>query len=394
MRKAIRKRYAGLALGLLLVAGPVAGQGLTKEEARLIEEQLSRVAAEARFAIAQSKDRYSGAAERAEEERQRAADRKERESERAENLYERGQEALERAQWAKALEQFTALTVAGTARADAAMYWRAYAFDKLNRQSEALSAVAEMLKRFPSSRWLGDAKALEIQVRQRAGQPVSPEAAADEDLKLLAIQGLQHSDPAQSVPMLEKFLQGSQSPRLKERALFVLAQSNTPRARQVLTSIARGATNPDLQRKAIQYLGVNSSPDNRQVLNEIYSSSNDVEMKRQILQAFFVGGDAARLIEIATNEQNPDLRRAAVRQLGPMGSQRTSDALVTIYTRQTDPDIKRAAIEGLFIQNNAEALVSLARKESDRELQRRIVQQLSLMQSKVAIDYMMELLNK
>jgi HEAT repeat protein len=149
-----------------------------------------------------------------------------------------------------------------------------------------------------------------------------------------------------------------------------------------------------LQRKAIQYLGLNSSSENRQVLNEIYVSSNDLEMKRQILQAFFLGGDTARVIEIATTEQNPDLRRAAVRQLGPMGSQRTGDALVTIYTRQTEPDIKRAVIEGLFMQNNAEALVSLARKEADREMQKRIVQQLSLMQSRVALEYMMELLNK
>ena len=74
---------------------------------------------------------------------------------------------------------------------------------------------------------MSDAKALEIQVRQSVGQPVRPEAEADEELKLLALQGLQHSDPDQAVPMLEKILQGPQSPRLKERALFVLAQSNS-----------------------------------------------------------------------------------------------------------------------------------------------------------------------
>src|SRR4030095_14967154 len=82
---------------------------------------------------------------------------------------------------------------------------------------------------FPSSRWLGDARALELQIRQRAGQSVSPDTQADDDLKLLAIQGLMHSNPEQSVPMLEKLLAGNNSPRLKERALFVLAQSGSKR---------------------------------------------------------------------------------------------------------------------------------------------------------------------
>ena len=145
---------------------------------------------------------------------------------------------------------------------------------------------------------------------QNAGQALRPEAEADEELKLLAIQGLQHSDPEQAVPMLEKFLQGTQSPRLKERALFVLAQSNSPQARQVLTDVAKGATNPDLQRNAIQYLGVHgyaartarSSPRSTR-------ASTDVDVKRQILRAFMVAGDRARMLAAATSETSPELRR-------------------------------------------------------------------------------------
>ena len=159
-------------------------------------------------------------------------ERAERSRERFEKLYEQGQNAIERAQWTQAVERFTTLVSAKAPRADAALYWRAYSLDKLNRQAEALTSVAELLKGYPSSRWLGDARALEIQVRQRAGQPVSPEVQADEELKLFAIQGLQHQDPEQAIPMLEKLLQGTSSPRLKERALFVLAQSNAPRARR------------------------------------------------------------------------------------------------------------------------------------------------------------------
>ena len=391
--------------------------------------------------------------ERAEQARERAEQGRERvqeSRERFENFYEQGQNAIERAQWQRAIERFTALVDSKAPRADAALYWRAYSLDKLNRQAEALTSVAELLKGYPSSRWVADARALEIQVRQRAGQPVSPEVQADEELKLFAIQGLQHQDPEQAIPMLEKLIQGTSSPRLKERALFVLAQSNAARARQVMTTVARGGSNPDLQMKAIQYIGMQGSQPNRQLLGEIYTSSTDVDVKRQILRAYmmagdrervlaaatgekspqlraeatrqlgmmgardevwqlyqketdaqvrsqiiqglFMAGDSTHLLEVANNDASPDLRRRAIQHLGMMGRERTGDAILNIYNRQTDVGVKEAAIDALFIQQNAETLVALARKETDRDLKRRIVAKLALMPSPAARDYMLELL--
>jgi hypothetical protein len=419
------------------------------DEAREREEQARERAEQARERAEQERERAENARER---ERDRAENARERERDRAENAYERGQRAIERAEWASAAEQFAALAKAGAARADAALYWRAYALDKLNRQADALTTVAELIKGFPMSRWLSDARALEMQVRQRAGQPVSPDAQSDDDLKLLAIQALQHSAPEQAVPMLEKLLQGNQSPRLKERALFVLAQSGSPRARQVITGIARGGSNPDLQQKAIQYLGMNGNAANRQALGEIYASSSDLEIKRRILRAFMMSGDkehvlsaattekspelraegvrllgmmgardelwqlyqkessidvkqqilqgmmmsgdVTHMIEIANTEPNMDLRRRAVQQLGMTGSTRTGETLVNLYARQTEPSIRNAVIDALFIQGNAESLVALARKETDRTMQRRMVEKLSLMNRPAATNYLMEILNK
>src|SRR5690606_31759738 len=221
---------------------------------------------------AAEQERQAAQREREQERREREQDRQER----VEDQYEAGRDALESGEWARAAERFERVAAAKAARVDAAMYWLAYAQSKLAQHSDALATLAELTKTFPDSRWMSDARALEMEVRQNAGQPVRPEAQADEDLKLLAIQGLQHSDPAQAVPMLQQFLAGAQSPRLKERALFVLAQSGSPQARKVLAEIARGASNPDIQRKAIQYLGIHGSGENRQVLAEIYRASTDV----------------------------------------------------------------------------------------------------------------------
>ena len=84
---------------------------------------------------------------------------------------------MEEARWQRAVEQFTVVADAKGSRADAALYWKAYALDKLGQKAEALATAAELIKVYPSSKWMGDIKALEIQVRQSVGQPVRPEAA-------------------------------------------------------------------------------------------------------------------------------------------------------------------------------------------------------------------------
>jgi hypothetical protein len=51
-------------------------------------------------------------------------------------------------------------------------------------------------------------------------------------------------------------------------------------------------------------------------------------------------------------------------------------------------------INALFIANDAKGLVTLARKETDPTLKKSIVGRLSIMKSKDATDYLLELLNK
>jgi len=390
------------------------------------------------------------AAERARDDAQRERDNAQRDRDRESSFYDAGQGDLDSARWDRAVQRFDQVIALKGARVDAAMYWKAYAQNKLGQRPEALATLGSLTKDYPKSRYLNDAKALEVEVRSRSGR-LDPAQESDEDLKLIAIQALQNSDAEQAVPMLQKVLQGTGSPRLKARALFVLAQSNSQKARDVLISTAKGGANPDLQMNAIKYLGVHGGKENRAALAEIYGSTSDVDIKKRILSSFmvagdkervlnaaqseqnpelraeavrqlgvmgandelwtlyqkdssvdvkkqiiramFTGGNASRLIELAKAEQNPELRLLAVRNLGIMGSKQTADALVEIYGTSKDAEIRKAVINSLFIQNNAEGLVALARKESDPSMKKEMVSKLSLMHSKAATDYLMEILN-
>lgn len=373
-----------------------------------------------------------------------------RDQARDDRSYQRGVRALDERKWDEAARIFAEVAATKGSRADGALYWRAYALNRLGQRAEAVAALTELRNGFSQSRWTSEARALDVEIRQSAGQRVGAEAEADDDLKLLALQGLTNRDPEQALPLLEKFLQGAQSPKLKDRALFVLAQSSSARAREILASIARGAANPDLQTRAIHYLGIHGGRENRQLLADVYAASNDVAVKRQILrsfmvsgererllnaarteqsaelreeavrqlgvmgaheelwqlygnetsrevktriiQAMFVGGNAERLIELAKTEQDPELRRTAVRNLGLIRSQRTGDALTGIYAADKDVEIRKAVIQALFVQNNARALVDLARKETDPAMKKEIVRKLSVMRAKEATDYLLEIL--
>src|SRR5689334_15916251 len=149
-----------------------------------------------------------------------------------EGAYRSGTRAIDKREYESAVEAFDRVIDNKGSRADGAMYWKAYAQNKLGRRDQALATLAQLQQGFPQSRWLNDAKALEVEVRQASGQKVSPDAESDEDLKLLAINGLMSSDPERALPLLQKVLGDPKaSPRVKERALFVVAQSRDARAR-------------------------------------------------------------------------------------------------------------------------------------------------------------------
>jgi len=276
--------------------------------------------------------------------------------------YERGQRALDSRNWEDALERFTQVASAGGSRADGALYWKAYALAKLGRRDEAVAAIAELRKSYATSRWLDDAKALELEVKQAGGQKMTPEAESDEDLKLMAINGLVQSDPERALPLVENLLKTSSSPKLKERALFVLAQSNSARGKQVLEQVARGgAGNPDLQLKAISYISAGSKKtDNRPLLWEIYSSSNDTQVKRAILHGLMASNDKEHLLQIAKTEKSPQLRLDAIAYLGSNG---VNAELWQIYQGETSADVKQQILHSMISSGSADRLAEIAKTE-------------------------------
>ena len=95
-------------------------------------------------------------AERAQEQRDREREQKERERDQETSAYDRGQQALDQSRWDRAVSAFDRVASMKGPKADAALYWKAYAQNKQGLRTEALGTIAELNKSYPKSRYLQD----------------------------------------------------------------------------------------------------------------------------------------------------------------------------------------------------------------------------------------------
>ena len=265
--------------------------------------------------------------------------------------YAAGTKALNERRWADAVTSFEQVVSAKGKKADAALYWKAYALNKLDKQQLAHDTCVQLRTSYKDSAWNQDCRALSvslvnvpipsftgpdldqlrIDIDRDVHTSVHPSKDPDAEIKILALNSLMHRDPAQAMPLLRNVLTADQPMAVKQQALFVLAQNKSPEADALMHDLIVGKLGPELQLQAIQSSGM------------------------------YRGRPA-------------------------------NDSLAEAYRNSTDPKVKRAVISAYFVANDDTHLVELARQEKDLEMKRRIVSQLSLMKGKAASDYMMELL--
>jgi hypothetical protein len=280
-------------------------------------------------------------------------------------LYSQGTQAINENNYSKAQSDFDQVAKMNGRRAEGALYWKAYAQNKQGQRSEALGTIAELRRAYPQSRWLKEARILEIEIQKSMGQAVNPEGEKDEGIKLAALDSLMQSDDERAIPLLRKFLNDNHSAKLKDRALFVLSQSDRPEAQQVLGDVALGKQYPELQEKAIHYLGIEGGSRSSERLQAIYEGSSDPKIKRSVLHAFMVSGDEQRVFAIAQRETSPELKKDAIHQLGVMGAH---EELHKLYNATTASDAKKEILHSMGISGDSEGLIEAAKNETDPDV--------------------------
>jgi hypothetical protein len=270
--------------------------------------------------------------------------------------YAAGTRAMNEQHWPDAVSAFDKVINAKGKRTDAALYWKAYSLNKLGNNPLALATCYQLRSQYKSSTWNKDCDALAIDLQANGGHfemppmppmppvppmppmppmegfngPDSPAAGSDEDLKMLALNSLLNQDPARAIPLLRGVLTGNQSPSMKKHALFVLAQSKSPEAEAILRDAATGKMGPELQRQAIQSMAVFQGKRANDTLAEIYRTTSDQKIKKSIISAFFITQDAPRMVELARNEKDLELKRTIVMQLALMHDKAATDYMLEL----------------------------------------------------------------
>src|SRR5580698_8739611 len=117
-----------------------------------------------------------------------------------EKKYEEGRALLNSSRWADAESAFKAVAQMHGARADAGLYWQAYAQTKMGHSTDALETCSRLRTAYPQSEWIKECGALEIEIHKRSGAAVSPQGEQDEDLKLLALNALAQQNRPEVIP--------------------------------------------------------------------------------------------------------------------------------------------------------------------------------------------------
>jgi HEAT repeat protein len=281
-------------------------------------------------------------------------------------------------------------------------------------------------------------------VSPQAPQPPRPAAkaerapTADEELALAALEGLMAQPGDRALPIIKKVLAGQQSTLVKQRALFVLSQIDSPEAQQILAQTSR-SSDAGLRGEAIRAIGIGGDPKALDALKEVYRSGS-AEVKSEVLQAWLISdhsqavyevalnakteeeaneairmlgamgateelrklgerpnassglvqayaisGDLASLRKIADGNASREVRIEAVRNIGIIDSDEAHVALRDIYARTTDAEIKEAALQGMMISNDEQGVLALYRGAKTADEKRALLRYLSMMDGDAAL---------
>jgi hypothetical protein len=260
-----------------------------------------------------------------------------------------------------------------------------------------------------------------------------------EELALAAMEGLMAQPAERALPIIKKVLAGAQTTLVKQRALFVLSQIDSPEADEILLQTSRSG-DASLRKEAIRSIGIGGRAKSLAALQDIYAAG-DADVKEQVLHAWLIAGrkqevyqaalnaksdeeageaihtlsvmgaveelrklgeranaskrlvdayaisgDLASLRKIAEGNAEPEVRAEAVRKIGIISSDAARSALRDIYSRTADAGIKRAALEGMLISGDEQGVLTLYRSATTTEEKRALLRTLTMMDSDAALE--------
>jgi hypothetical protein len=323
-------------------------------------------------------------------------------------------------QWSAAIETLqAAVDDPKETRRDEALYWLAHSQHHSGDSGAAVATVGRLERQYPKSMWVKPGQALRIEIavrlqrsdvlwynalpppppapvampgppRPRFARPVPPvppaaapqPAAADPlpppapklppppppmwytdtvspdaDIRIQALGGLMRTDADKVIPILGEIAFESDNTAAATRAVFMLAQSPLPKARETVIKVAKTGPAP-VQVAAVRDFARFGGREVSDDLLQVYVTAND-PVKRQIVTSLGEREEQTALYTIVTTEKDVKLRSRAIVTLGRAGG---VAQLASMY-KSAGVESRRAIIDGLFHARAEAQLIPIAESE-------------------------------
>lgn len=204
----------------------------------------------------------------------------------------------------------------------------------------------------------------------------SPSCAnEDDDERIAALNALLQMDADRAEPILEKVLERRDacSASLRRKAVFLVAQKDTPQAADVLLRAAQTDPDPEVRVQAVFWISQVPGERSVNILSQILRKSSDPELRGKALFALGqAGGEhgTALLRDYAADATQPsELRETAVFWLSQQkgGTQNTA-FLRDLYFKLTDTELKEKILFSLsqgHAPDRVAWLLSVAQRPSE-----------------------------
>jgi hypothetical protein len=314
-------------------------------------------------------------------------------------------------QWARAQEKFSdyVSSYPNEKNLDAALYWMAYAQQKLAKYDECRTTILRLIEKYPSSSWRDDARVLLAQVPgaytvaygpyvtrgQGQGTTVTPSPdqptiiyapgsltpvaisgsgqgygtgtgatiysdddfggpTSDDDpceFKIVVLQALFQTDLQRGIMAATEWLKpgSTQTVRCKSAALTLLGRNGGKAVTPVILSVARSEPDLKLRARAISTLGATNDDSVVDALREFALTSQDNDIVEAALYALskHTGERAIAVLgDIATSGKTIGQRKLAISSISVRPGEPAVDALFRIYDADQNVEIRKAVIAG------------------------------------------------
>jgi len=193
-------------------------------------------------------------------------------------------------------------------------------------------------------------------------EKIANDPAAGRDLQQAAVEAISERPEAEGLPLLKKIARAHPDAEVRREAIESIGEH--PGQTSFLAELVRNDSESlDVRREAVEAIAESENSDAVSTLKQLYSALNNRELKQEIIESFEDCADRKGavdfLLEVASKDQDREVREQVFSTLGNMNDERALNALIQLYDSEGNEDVKDDILSALGDSESRPAIIKL-----------------------------------